>query len=111
MINIENPMEEYYFELENDDYIKSKKGETSINRIVVEQLHGNKNLSIDIYNNCLIIVGDNGFGKTSLLNIVCSVISGNIKYLRDINFQAVSIYLACALGLNTKSVCHMMIAA
>ena len=97
-------MEEYYFELENDDYIKSKKGETSINRIVVEQLHGNKNLSIDIYNNCLIIVGDNGFGKTSLLNIVCSVISGNIKYLRDINFQAVSIYFTKSISGISESI-------
>jgi len=72
-------------------YEEHKKIETNIKKIIIRKLHGEKDIILDIYNNCLIVVGDNGFGKTSLLNIVCSLISGEIKYLKDINFESVNI--------------------
>lgn len=84
-------MREYYFK----ENIKKKNhlenAVTFVKRISVEKLHGNKNLDIEIYDNCLVIVGDNGFGKTSLLNMIYAIFSGNVKYLQDINFRAVSI--------------------
>lgn len=83
-------MKKYLHRLNGE--LNTKVGITSINRITVEGLHGSKNLDIKIYNNCLIIVGDNGFGKTSLLNMFYAIFSGNIKYLRDINFDLLKVF-------------------
>lgn len=65
---------------------------TPIGKLVIKKLHGDKDLNVDIYDNCLIIVGDNGFGKTSVLNIVYSILSGNMKHLKDVNFSEVGLY-------------------
>ncbi|MFC6205479.1 AAA family ATPase [Psychrobacter urativorans] len=65
---------------------------TVIDRLIIKDLHGDKDLNVDIHHNCLIIVGDNGFGKTSVLNIVYSILSANMKHLKDVNFSAVELY-------------------
>lgn len=70
---------------------KNQLKTTPINRIVIKDLHGDKDLGIDVYDNCLIIVGDNGFGKTSVLNIVYSILSGDMKHLNNVNFSAVEL--------------------
>lgn len=80
--------------MEKDEYeinSKNKLKTTPINRIVIKDLHGDKDLGIDIYDNCLIIVGDNGFGKTSVLNIMYSILSGDMKHLNNVNFSAVEL--------------------
>lgn len=84
-------MKKYLYK-NNISELNTKERVTSINRIRVEGLHGSKNLDISIYNNCLIIVGDNGFGKTSLLSMFYAIFSGNIKYLQDINFKSITLY-------------------
>lgn len=73
----------------NEDYSSKEdlnSHTTTIDRLIIKDLHGDKDLNVDIHNNCLIIVGDNGFGKTSVLNIVYSILSGNMKHLRNVNF-------------------------
>lgn len=80
--------------MKKDEHEINKKNQlktTPINRIVIKDLHGDKDLGIDIYDNCLIIVGDNGFGKTSVLNIVYSILSGDMKHLNNVNFSAVEL--------------------
>ncbi|WP_367105159.1 AAA family ATPase [uncultured Psychrobacter sp.] len=72
-----------------DEYTRET---VKIRRIIIKKLHGDKDLKINIYNNCLIIVGDNGFGKTSILNIIYCILSGNTKYIKDINFHSVVVY-------------------
>ncbi|MBH0097113.1 AAA family ATPase [Psychrobacter sp. NZS113] len=81
-----------YLHKVNSNELDTKVSITSINRIIVGGLHGSKNLNIDIYDNCLIVVGDNGFGKTSLLNMFYAIFSGNIKYLKDVNFEFIRIF-------------------
>lgn len=79
----------------NEDYSSKEdlnSHTTTIDRLIIKDLHGDKDLNVDIHNNCLIIVGDNGFGKTSVLNIVYSILSGNMKHLRNVNFSAVELY-------------------
>lgn len=79
-------MNKYIYKV-NSGELDTKVSVTSINRIIVGGLHGSKNLDIRIYDNCLVIVGDNGFGKTSLLNMFYALFSGNIKYLKDVRFD------------------------
>lgn len=64
--------------------------ETLIRKIHVRRLHGEKDIVLPIFNNCVIIVGDNGFGKTSLLNILYGIFNKDLKYLLDINFESIS---------------------
>lgn len=84
-------MNKYIYKV-NNSKLDTKVNVTSINRIIVGGLHGSKNLDIRIYDNCLVIVGDNGFGKTSLLNMFYAIFSGNIKYLKDVSFDFIKMY-------------------
>lgn len=74
---------------DKEELVSSDKKEIRIRRIVITKLHGEKDLIVNIFDNCLIIVGDNGFGKTSILNIVYCILSGKTKYIKDIKFGSV----------------------
>lgn len=96
-------MKKYLFKV-NSSELDTKVSATSINRIIVGGLHGSKNLDIEIYDNCLIIVGDNGFGKTSVLNMFYAIFSGNIKYLKDVRFDFIKMFYKIGNSIASESV-------
>lgn len=51
-------------------------------------LFGYKNIRIHFKHNTLIVIGENGFGKTSILNALYFLITHSYKRLLDIKFEA-----------------------
>lgn len=51
-------------------------------------LFGYKNIRINFKHNILIVIGENGFGKTSILNALYFLITHSYKRLLDIKFEA-----------------------
>lgn len=49
----------------------------SLERIQIVGLHGNKTVDIKLRDNTLILVGENGSGKTTILRILYYFLSGN----------------------------------
>lgn len=65
---------------------------TTIKRIDICGLYNFKNYSVRFYNNALILVGENGAGKTTILRIVYAVLSCNWDLLYNYPFDEVTVY-------------------
>lgn len=57
----------------------------SLERFQIAGLHGNKNIDVKIKENTLILVGENGSGKTTFLRILFNFLSG--RWLSLVQFQ------------------------
>ena len=57
----------------------------------IQGLHDSKTVSIHFNNAVNIFVGENGVGKTTVLNILYYLLSGNYIELKKINFTTISI--------------------
>lgn len=66
---------------------------TKITSFTVEGLHGYKNFSIKFNNNRLILVGENGSGKTSVLRIFYYCLTCNWTELIKFKFKKVSLQI------------------
>ncbi|MDO5690683.1 MAG: AAA family ATPase [Tissierellia bacterium] len=64
---------------------------TALNRIEIVGLFGKFNYSIEFHDDISIWVSENGIGKTTILNIIVAILSGDVKALMEINFQIVRI--------------------
>lgn len=62
-----------------------------INKVKVSGLHGFINAELAFKSEMAIIVGINGSGKTSLLNLVANVLRANVVALMNVDFQAIEI--------------------
>lgn len=60
----------------------------------IQGLHDSKTVSIHFNNAVNIFVGENGVGKTTVLNILYYLLSGNYIELKKINFTTISIGFA-----------------
>ncbi|WP_261465118.1 AAA family ATPase [Serratia marcescens] len=69
--------------------------ENYLKKVVIKDLfdEGN-NYEIDLIEGCNCIFGDNGTGKTSIINLIVSTITVDIDKLAKIPFKSISIYLA-----------------
>ncbi len=58
-----------------------------ITRFQIKNLHGCKNVDLRLVDNTLILVGENGAGKTTVLNLLYYLLSGQwasmVKYVFD----------------------------
>jgi len=61
----------------------------------INGLYGERNLRIDFDSNTKIIVAENGYGKTTVLNAFYSILSGDLDRLRKIPFESISITFKC----------------
>ena len=61
-----------------------------LNRFCVTGLHGNKNIDATIRDNTLILVGENGSGKTTFLRILFHFLSGRWFALSQFKFREVT---------------------
>lgn len=69
-----------------------------IKRFEIKELFGIYNVDIPFNNNINIFVGENGLGKTTILNVLNYIIQGDSESLSSINFNTIIL----TLGNNTK---------
>lgn len=59
----------------------------------IEGLHGFKNYKIDFIDNRLILIGENGAGKSTILKILYYLLSGQIHLITQYNFNKITVNL------------------
>lgn len=68
------------------------ENKSEIKKININQLYGDTNISIAFNNNVMVLVGENGLGKTTLLNIIYYSLSCDFKKLSRIKFKSIEIF-------------------
>lgn len=63
----------------------------TIQKFEIDGLFGYKDIGISFNDNVMIVIGENGFGKTSILNALTFTLQGEWKMLSNICFDAISI--------------------
>jgi len=74
----------------------------TLDRIQIIGLHGRKNIDIRIQKNTLILVGENGSGKTTVLRILFHFLSGRWLSLAQFRFDSI----VASIGGDNYSVTH-----
>ena len=64
---------------------------TQIAKFQVKQLHGYRNLDIRLEDNTLILVGENGSGKTTILQLLYYLLSGQWGSMTGYEFESIDI--------------------
>lgn len=62
-----------------------------IKEFYITGLHGERNVNITFNSSCKIIVAENGYGKTSILNAFYALMFGDINKLRKISFNSLGV--------------------
>lgn len=62
-----------------------------LKKVTINKLFDKEDIDIDFSKRSVIITGDNGNGKTTILNIIYNVLVGNYRALYKINFERVVI--------------------
>lgn len=57
----------------------------------IKGLYNERNVRIDFEDNIKIIVAENGYGKTTILNVLYTVLSGNLNKLQEVDFKSIHI--------------------
>lgn len=65
--------------------------DSPIKQFVIKGLFGYKDIEITFNNNVMIVIGENGFGKTSILNALTYTLKGHWKKLLNIKFDSIKI--------------------
>jgi energy-coupling factor transporter ATP-binding protein EcfA2 len=68
--------------------------ENTLERIAVKGLYGNRTIDATLKDNTLILVGENGSGKTTFLRILFQVLSGRWLPLIQYRFDSISVSIA-----------------
>lgn len=70
---------------------KSLDMESTLKRFKIEGLFGNQNVTIDFKDNVKILIGENGLGKTTILNCLYFVLTKKFYRLSLIEFESIYI--------------------
>jgi predicted ATPase len=62
-----------------------------INQFSIKGLYGERDVDIDFTSNIKIIVAENGYGKTTVLNALYATLTGDASRLRKIDFESIEI--------------------
>ncbi|NMH61269.1 AAA family ATPase [Alteromonas sp. MYP5] len=62
-----------------------------IKNFTIKKLYGERDVSIDFSENIKVLVAENGYGKTTVLNALFGILSGDIHKLRDIEFDKICV--------------------
>ena len=71
--------------------MRREKSMNEITRFEIKNLHGYRNLDFRIKDNILIIVGENGSGKTTILQILYYLLSGQWNLMLKYHFDSISL--------------------
>jgi len=63
---------------------------SSITRFEIKKLHGLKNIDLKLTDNTLILVGENGAGKSTVLQLFYYLLSGQWSSMAKYQFESVS---------------------
>lgn len=74
----------------------------ALERVQIVGLHGNKRVDVKLSDNTLILIGENGSGKTTFLRILFHFLSGRWLSLIQFPFQ----YIACTIASTEYRVTH-----
>lgn len=80
--------------INNNKKINNHNNLTSLKSIEIVGLFGRYNYRIDFNNDISIWVSENGIGKTTILNIIVAILTGDQKTLMDINFKKVIVNIS-----------------
>ena len=64
----------------------------TINKFIIHGLWEEKDIELDFENNRLILVGENGSGKTTVLRILYAFLSSRIDILKKENFKSIELH-------------------
>jgi len=64
----------------------------SIKRLKINGLYGERDIDIPFFDNIKIIVAENGYGKTTVLNALYALASGNLTRLRKLPFETIEVH-------------------
>lgn len=62
-----------------------------ITKLTIKNLHGHNNYDVDFNSDITFLYGDNGCGKTTILNIVTFIITGSVYKLYDYKFDEITL--------------------
>jgi predicted ATP-dependent endonuclease of OLD family len=65
-----------------------------LERITITGLHGNKKIDVNIRDNTIVLVGENGSGKTTFLRILFYILSGSWQSLVSYRFDTITISIS-----------------
>ena len=65
----------------------------NLKRIIIEGLFGKYDYDIKFEKDINIWVSENGVGKTTILNIIVSILTGNADILTDIDFKKITVFI------------------
>src|SRR5690348_15935927 len=74
----------------------------TLNNFTVAGLHGNRTINVELHENTLILVGENGSGKTTFLRILFHFLSGRWFALLQFRFD----YIAASIAGTEYKVTH-----
>lgn len=63
----------------------------NITKFAIKELYRERDINVTFENNIKIIVAENGYGKTTLLNTLYATLSGDISKLRKVAFKSIEI--------------------
>lgn len=64
---------------------------SGLKSIKIKGLFEKYNYNIDFENGIKILLSENGYGKTTVLNIINSILERNVSYLADLDFESVDL--------------------
>ena len=62
-----------------------------IKNFKINNLYGYRNIDINFENSVKILIGENGLGKTTILNIIYYTLSKKFEKLSNINFDSIEV--------------------
>ena len=70
----------------------------------IEKLWGNQDINRTFHKDVNILIGPNGSGKTTILNLLHAILSGNLRSVLNFNFQHAKIELKSFKGNSVRTI-------
>lgn len=80
---------------------------TKITRIVVNKLHDEYNYDVKFDEKLTFLYGENGCGKTTILNILTAVVTGNLHNLFEYSFASLTLYYLTGENIKGEQKIHI----
>lgn len=78
----------FFFDNENE-LVKNKQNKTSIERFTIKGLFGSNDVTLNFQNEVNIYIGENGLGKTTILNCLYYILNDDYVKLSEISFNEI----------------------